>query len=338
MLLTAAATAAALYAFVAVIDPWNVLPLAPPLPRVPISTNARFSFPALAREARFNAALIGTSTARLMRPDRLDPLLGVHLVNLAMNSATAWEQSQMLMLYLRHHPAPKLVLIDLDAAWCRPNVPIEKTARPFPTWMYAGSPYQGYAHIFNLYALQEAANQFAVITGLKHPQYGLDGYTDFLPPDERYDPVRVDTIFRAWGPPDATPATGVPLSFATTALLANDLAATPAQTRKLLFFPPITAEQQGAPGSELARRWASCKADVLRVVDATPNTVVVDFMIANAVTRNRSEYWDPLHYRIDVAERMMVAFGRVLNGDLQDSDLYRVRKARGFAPGPHQRL
>lgn len=324
MLLAATVTASAVFAFVAVVDPWNMLPLSPPLARVPISTNARFSFPALAREHRFDAVLVGTSTARLVRPVRLDWLLGVRLANLAMNSATAWEQSQMLLLFLRQHPTPKLVLIDLDAAWCHPNVPIEKTARPFPTWMYSGSAYQGYAHIFNLYAVQEAANQFAVMIGLQHPRYGLDGYTDFLPPDDRYDPVRVNKIFRSWGPPDATPADDVPLTFPTSALLAHDLAATPTQTRRLLFFPPITAEQQGATGSELARRWASCKADVLRIVGTMPNTSIIDFMIADAVTRNRSEYWDPVHYRVDVADRMMLAFGRVLSGDLAASNFYQV--------------
>lgn len=324
MLLAASASAAITFTFVAIIDPWNVLPLSPPLPRVPISTNARFSFPALAREQRFDAVLIGTSTARLMRPDRLDLLLGVQLVNLAMNSATAWEQSQMLMLFLHHHRTPKLILIDLDAAWCHPNVPIEKTARPFPGWMYSGSAYQGYAHIFNLYAVQEAANQFAVMIGLKHPQYGLDGYTDFLPPDDRYDPARVDRIFRSWGLPDATPANGVSLTFATNALLASDLAATKSQTRKILFFPPITAEQQGKTGSELARRWASCKSEILRVVGSVPNTVVIDFMIKDAITTHRSEYWDPLHYRVNVADRMMLAFGRILAGDLEISPYYKV--------------
>ena len=338
VLLTTAATAIAIFAFIAIVDPWNVLPLSPPLARVPISTNARYSFPALARDDRFDAVLVGTSTARLMRPDRLDQLLGVRLANLAMNSATAWEQSQLLMLFLRHHPAPKLVLIDLDAAWCHPNVPIEKTARPFPIWMYSGSAYQGYANIFNLYALQEAANQFAVMVGLKHPQYGLDGYTDFLPSDDRYDASRVDRIFRSWGPPDASRASDLPLSFATSALLLQDLAAMPPQTRRLLFFPPITAEQQGGTGSELARRWASCKADVLRLVDAMPNTDVIDFMIASPVTQNRSKYWDPLHYRVDVADQMMMTFGRALADDVQSSTFYRVlqraRKARSFAPGP----
>ena len=326
MLLTAAGTAAAVFAFVAVVDPWNVLPLSPPLARVPISTNARFSFPALAREDRFNAILIGTSTARLMRPDRLDPLLHVNMANLAMNSATAWEQSRLLMLYLHRHPAPKLVLIDVDAAWCRPNVPVEKTARPFPDWMYSDPAYQGYAHIFNLYAVQEAANQFAVMVELKHPQYGRDGYTDFLPPDDRYSRDRVDKIFRAWGPADASRATDMPLIFATDALLAADLAAIPASTRKVLFFPPITAEQQGRVGSELARRWDSCKADVLRIASNGPNASVIDFMIRSAVTYDRSEYWDPVHYRVDVAERMMVALGHVLSGDTDRSDFYQVLK------------
>ena len=37
------------FLFVTTVDPWDVLPLSPPLPRVPISTNARFSMPALLR-------------------------------------------------------------------------------------------------------------------------------------------------------------------------------------------------------------------------------------------------------------------------------------------------
>ena len=44
----AAGLLAFVFLFVAVIDPWNTLPLSPPLPRVPVSTNARFTMPALA--------------------------------------------------------------------------------------------------------------------------------------------------------------------------------------------------------------------------------------------------------------------------------------------------
>ena len=82
-----------LYALVVAVDPWGSLPVSLPLPRVPISGNARFSFPALARSPAFDAAIFGTSTARLLQPAQLDPLFGARFVNLAMNSATAWEQT-----------------------------------------------------------------------------------------------------------------------------------------------------------------------------------------------------------------------------------------------------
>ena len=40
---------AVIYAFVVLVDPFDTLPLSPPADRVPVATNARFSFPALAR-------------------------------------------------------------------------------------------------------------------------------------------------------------------------------------------------------------------------------------------------------------------------------------------------
>ncbi len=328
MLATGVLAGLLVYGFVAIVDPWNMLPLSPPLPHVPISTNARFSFPALARDRGFNAVLIGTSTGRLMRPATLDPLLDVTMVNLAMNSGSAWEQSRLLELFLRRHPAPRLVVIDIDAAWCRPGMIYEKSVRPLPKWMYRGSPWQGYRHIFNLYAVQEAANQLAVMLGFKQPRYGLDGYTNFLPPDTRYDPARVAQIFQQWGVPDLGPAKAAPLAFPTDALLAADLAAIPAATRKILFLPPITAEQQGGPGSELARRWASCKRSILQVAASAPNLTVIDFMLANAVTRDRNNYWDPIHFRIAVAERMMRVLGEAANGDARPSDFYQVLRNR----------
>ena len=70
---SALAIGLALYAFIVVIDPWNTLPLSPPLPRVPVTSNARFVFPALARSGEFDSAIFGTSTSRLLRPAVLDP-------------------------------------------------------------------------------------------------------------------------------------------------------------------------------------------------------------------------------------------------------------------------
>ena len=64
---TAAAAAALLYLFIATVDPFDVLPLSPTLARAPVSTNARFSFPALARSATAAAASMEDVAVRLAR-------------------------------------------------------------------------------------------------------------------------------------------------------------------------------------------------------------------------------------------------------------------------------
>ena len=297
-----------LYAFVVAIDPWGMLPLSPPLPRVPISSNARFSHPALARSPRFDAAVLGTSTARLLRPVDLDPEFGARFVNLAMNSATAWEQTRLLEVFLRAHKAPLAVLIDLDGAWCGP-VAERLTPRPFPEWMYGTGRWRGYREILTPYAVQEAANQLMVMLHLKKQRYGSDGYTSFVPPDAAYDPARVDAAFARWPPTDETPVSGdEDERFPALALLGPALRSIPAATRVVLFFPPAHVEQQGEPGSRTAVRWARCKREATRIA-AERGATVFDMLIPSAITTDRANYWDPLHYRVAVAGRIAALLG-----------------------------
>ena len=301
--LAAAAVLGVLYGFVALVDPWDALPLSPPLPRVPISTNARFSFPALARSRQFDAVILGTSTARLLRPADLDGPFGAHFANLAMNSATAWEQVQLLHVFLRAHPHPRAVVLDLDASWCGPTAD-RLTPRPFPDWMYQPNRWPAYLHMLTPFAVQEAANQLAVMLHLKRPRYGLDGYTRFVPPDSAYDPARVDAAFARWEPVDASPAQpSDPMPLPALDLLRPALAAIPPGTRTILFFPPINIEQHGAPGSRVAARWAACKSAAARIA-AGHGATVLDFLHPSPLTRERSNFWDPLHVRERVAARV----------------------------------
>ena len=306
MLSVAGGLVALLYAFVIIVDPWGSLPLSPPLPRVPISSNARFSFPALARNPAFDAAILGTSTARLLRPVDLDAPFHARFVNLAMNSATAWEQTRLLAVFLQAHPAPRAIIIDIDAAWCGDSND-RLTPRPFPAWMYETAPWPGrwpgYADMLTPYAVQEAANQLMVMLHLKQQRYGSDGYTSFVPPDSAYDPARVDRAFANWPPTDETPvAPGTPQAFAALALLGPALATIPAAARVVLFFPPAHVEQQGQPGSRTAIRWAACKQQVSTL--AAGRVEVVDMLIPSDITTSRANYWDPLHYRAAVARRI----------------------------------
>ena len=181
LLLATVIPLALVYLFVVLVDPWGMLPLHLPITRVPISTNARYSFPALAIDPEFDAVIVGTSTSRLLRPAVLDAPFHAHFANLAMNAATAWEQERLLLLFARTHPQARALILGLDASWCLagPDTP-RLTGRPFPAWMYGGTRWRGYGQMLSLYAVQEAANQASAALGLKRKHYGVDGYTNFL--------------------------------------------------------------------------------------------------------------------------------------------------------------
>ena len=302
LLLFAAVPAAITYAFIALVDPWGMLPLSLPLQRETVTTNQRFSYPMLARDPRFDSVVVGTSTSRLLRPAQLNEAFGARFANLSMNSGTAWEQSQILALFTRTHAAPRVVMVGLDKEWCESGPLRRLTPRPFPEWMYRDDLWRGYAEILNPFAAEEAGKQALAMMRLAKPRYGRDGYADFLPNDSRYDAVRAAQLLV---PPPATPAAASPVfEFPQHALLAERLAALPAATRAVLFFVPYHVSLQPQPNTLDGQRMAACRDAITAIARARPGTVVADFMIPSAITREDTHYWDPLHYRIGIAERL----------------------------------
>src|SRR5262249_43816426 len=94
------------------------------------------------------------------------------------------------------------------------------------------------------------------------------------------------------------------LSFPTHALLASGLQALSPSTLKLLFFVPYYAGLQPDPDTPEAAVWSECKERIATLPRAVPNSVVVDFMIPSLITREETNYWDPLHFRVSVSERL----------------------------------
>ena len=305
------ALAAIVYAFVVILDPFDTLTLSPPFDRSPITTNARYAFPALARSPAFDSMILGTSTSRLLRPAELDPLFGARFANLAMNSATAYEQWRLGMLFARHHPAAKVVLIGLDIVWCETGDSIARyTERSFPEWMYDDNPWNDYLEQFNLYAVEQAGIQFGVLTGLRPRRYGRDGYTDFLPDDAAYDVARARTHLYPDGRAILTPV-DPPARMTTEERRAlrfpalpelDDLLHALPKAQKILFLVPYHIAGQVRPGSREAIVWGECKARLAALAAAAPRTRLVDFMIPSPVTRADDNYWDRLHYRVRIAD------------------------------------
>jgi hypothetical protein len=304
---TAMLVVAAIYAFVVLVDPFDTLPLSPPANRAPVASNARFAFPALARSDRFDSAIFGTSTSRLLRPVVLNSDFGAHFANLAMNSATAYEQSRLMAVFWTAHPAARWVLVGIDVNYCIPGETDEKfTPRPFPEWMYEGSLWYGYREMFNLHALQEAGQEFGILIGIKRQVYGSDGYTSFVPPDSEYDPVRVARHLREDPPFSPSAQSGEPSTWRYPSLdrLDTDLSVLAESTRKILFFVPYNQRLMPLPSSPSASVWLECKRRVAALAAHVPNTVVVDFMLPSPITTIDENYWDGMHYRIAVADRI----------------------------------
>lgn len=292
-----------IWLFIVIIDPWGVLPMSPSFHRIPISTNARYSFPMLAMDKQFDSAIIGTSTSRPLQPLILNKPFNAHFVNLSMNASTPWEQEKVFNLFLRHHPDPKVMIFNIDSIWCFDDP--AHANRPLPLWMYEGSLWVGYFKMANQYALQEAANQFAWLIGLKKQRYGSDGYTPLLPASFIYDPKKVNKAFAEWEQPDNSYHNGRIAVQPALPRLQQMLAKLPKETVKVMIIPPFSVEFFGHKDGWTDARWQVCKNNLTHLSQTTPNSIAIDFALTNHFTQQRSNFWDPIHYRDFTAMMVM---------------------------------
>ena len=183
--------------------------------------------------------------------------------------------------------------------------------------------------MFDMYSLEKAGQAFGQWTGLRPRVYGRDGYTSFVPPDAQYDRARA-RVHLAEGAPWDTPKdmNRPPESWDIPPIgrLGAALRAIPPATLKLLFFVPYNhREIATAPGPALAAQ-SECKRRVTALAAATPNTVAVDFMIPSPITLDDDNYWDPHHYRVGIAERIVADLARAVRGEASDD--YRILAVR----------
>ncbi|HYY83964.1 MAG TPA: hypothetical protein VE686_05630 [Beijerinckiaceae bacterium] len=334
--IAALTSAAALWLFVVWLDPYGLRtrPGRPPTPIMDL--NQRFMYPQLARSGRFDAAVFGTSTVRLLDPTTLDRLFGARFANFGLNAGTPWEQVQLARLFLRQVPRLKMVIFGLDSTWCAADADApgkRLTFRAFPEWLYDDDDTGDVLHVFTARALEIAARVALHRLDLMPERIRGDGYEVFVPPDARYDLTRARAHLREPGRVGeeavATSAEGAaPTSFPALRWLDDLLGELPAGTNVILVFPPVHIAAQPASGSSAAMRDQACK-DEVAALGTRRGAAVVDFRVPSEVTTNDANYWDRLHFRVGIAERFASALKvahDTARGD--DSGFYRVLSAR----------
>jgi hypothetical protein len=319
-------------------DPYGLRQQPGALPGPLMDLNQRYMYPQIARSRLFDAAIFGTSTIRLVDPAALSDKLGMRVANLGMNAATPWEQLQLARLYLREVPAPRLIVMGIDTTWCEPDADApEKTTtfRSFPPWLYDGIAPADLIELVNLKSVEIAGRVALHKAGLMPERIRADGFEIFTPPEASYDLARAR--WHIWGG-DGTPqarAPHVPPAPAFTGRLpaldwlAGFLGEVPRATRIVLVLPPVHVAAQALPGSARAAEVEACRAR-LGAIAQHSGAALMDFMRDSAITREDANYWDPLHYRLPIAQRLTRSIAEVVQGSRAGDEAFDL-----VAPGAH---
>lgn len=297
------------------LDPYGVSPLRLPIARPIMDINQRYMYPQVVRSGDYDSVLIGTSTSRLLDPKDLDAAFGGRYANLAMNAATAWEQTELAKLYLRHRPAPRSVIIGLDQMWCQEERNLVRiTFRGFPAWMYDENRWNDLPELLNTKTLEIAGRLVAFHLGLMPERIRRDGYEVFTPPEATYDLARArwhiwkdrgaTAIAPAEPPASLSEAEAAALRFPALDWLDELLRLMPTTAFRLLAAMPLHVAAQPTPGSRDAAVAAVC-TDRIAAIARRHGVRFVDFAIASPITTVDANYWDPLHYRLPIANRIV---------------------------------
>ncbi|WP_053006133.1 hypothetical protein [Kiloniella spongiae] len=317
---------------IAIIDPYDNLPFSPDLKRTAMASNQRFSYPAIARKDRFDSAVFGTSTTRLLNPENLNEYIGGNFANLSMNSATSYEQSRLFDVYIKAHSTPKNIIIGLDITWCNADKAADKyTFRAFPEWMYDDNPWNDISHMLNFKTLETLGKQAGYLIGIKDAKYQPTGYANFLPSIEEYDLGKARmNIYGSKTPKEKNLPSEIArynadnFSYPSHDYLKSMLDQTPAETKKILMFVPYHSYIQASPGSLSAAQWKECKKRITAISAANKNSFLIDFMIPSIITNKDENYWDPLHYTEELSVDIIKSLASGLENKPAPHNTYQI--------------
>ena len=300
------------YLFIVLVDPYDMLPFSLPFERPILSTAQRFTYPQIVRSRRFDSLIVGSSTARLVDPQQLNAPFGARFANLSMDAMTAWEQMELVQYFLRHVGPPKVLIVALDQRWCDSRADQTLTLHGFPHWMYDDNPWNDYLHLLNGAAATISVRIVGYQLGLARERIRYDGYRVFTPPESQYDLARVRRHLWGGGEPRRPPDVPPPalsteernaLSFPALAWLESILERVSPTTLTVLADMPTHIAAQAWPGTQAAAGEAECKARMAALA-RKHHARLIDWRIVSPLTTNDENYWDPLHYRLPIAERL----------------------------------
>jgi hypothetical protein len=294
---TLAIGAALLYAFLFAVDPYDtgkfgLLGINGVDDRNSITASA-----SRARDPDFDSAIIGNSTALLLNPKPLSEATGLRFVQLSVVGGSPREQLAVLDFFQRHHPHVGALVFVTDPAWCA-HAP-DLNPRPFPYWLYEDGRL-GYARrLLSTPSIEHAFQRLSIGLGLRKR---MDPTGTF-----RSDDVWPAGQFFAKNPP-ADPA---PLPPNVSLIFYPEVARLEAVIKKLppdlpvvILVPPTFASTVPSPDTPQAAERETCNAALRKLVAGRPHSNFLNYRVDNALTRDRANWVDFIHYRPLIASKI----------------------------------
>ena len=250
-----------------------------------------------ARDANFDSAITGNSTALLLDPVALSKATGLRFVQLSLVGAGPSEEFAALDFFLRHHLHVGALVIVTDPSWCVHNRAAPSEA--FPYWLYGKSSLRYAARLMTWPAMERAFRRLSIGLGLskRMDPTGAFNSDDVWPPGEFHE------ANRPRDPPPATTVAGRGV-FPEVSLLDDVIKKLPVSVAVALAVPPTLSTTVAQPGTVAAAEREACNAALRQIVTGRPHSNFINYRIDNAMTRDRANFVDFIHYRPNVAAKM----------------------------------
>lgn len=257
------------------------------------------------RDPAYQGAVFGNSHIQLVEPGRLAQATGIPFVQLSVAATGPNEQFTLMNWYLRHHTAPRALVVAADNLWCT-NDPALPNDKPFPFWLFSEHIAVYLRGLLRWSALEELPDRIGWLLRKRRETAPRDGWWDY---EADYAAIGhtgnpgMAASQEAPAPEMPEPGTADP-SFPAAERFAAIAAGLPAETALVLVFPPIYADALPRPGTPRERAEQACKVALSASVGGHRRSAVLDWRRDGPEARDAALFFDPSHYRHPLAQKI----------------------------------
>jgi hypothetical protein len=289
--------AAALLAFLVTVDPYDsgrfgLLGIDGVADRNTVTASA-----SRARDPAFDSAIIGNSTALLLDPTPLSRATGLRFVQLSVVGGSPREELAVLDFFLRNHPRVGALVIVTDPSWCVHDQ--RRPPRPFPYWLYGNSSLSYAGGLMSGAGIEHALQRLSIGLGWRRRSdpTGKFNSEDIWPAGMFFEQNR---------PADPTPAGSAAgrTIFPELTKLDEAIKQLPPDVPVVLLVPPTFASTVPRAGTIDAKERQACNAALSKLVAGRPHSNFINYRVDNALTRDRANFLDFIHFRPLIAAKI----------------------------------